>query len=590
MMPDPTNINTLWTSVIIEELTRLGVSQFMISPGSRSAPLTVAAARHKRTNCVVHYDERGAAFCALGYARATGRPAALICTSGTAIANYLPAVVEASVDCVPIIILTADRPPELRGRGANQTITQPGIYGNYVRWGHDLECPTSRTALTEVLRIVDDAVRFACESPAGPVHLNCMFREPLAPIASTETLEEYASTLDTWARGEQPHALVTRAARGLSHEELAGARVLLESTQQGLIVAGALKSENDRRAVASLSERLGWPLLADFSSGLRGGEISTRIDFFDLALASKMFADKSVPNTVLQFGARLTSKRLLQFLELSAPENYIQILDHPFVHDPINRVTMRLQADIQTACLQLAEGPAQPRESKWLARWKGASQAVDALLEATFAQSPMLTESLLASLLASELDVNDIVWVASSMPIRSMDVFASPRAPWYTVGANRGASGIDGTIASAAGFALGFNRSVVLLVGDLAMLHDLNSLSLLRDPGVRVTVVIINNNGGGIFGHLPIADTPELFEKYFVTPHGYRFAEVARMFQLQYEHVENRENFVEALHRAKAAPGSNIIEVMIDRDQSWDMHRNLVQAAANKVDQRFSHE
>lgn len=584
MTPDLSNINTLWTSVLVEELVRLGVTQFVISPGSRSAPLTVAVSRNKRARSMIHFDERGAAFFALGHARATGKPAALICTSGTAVANYLPAVVEASVDCLPMILLTADRPPELRNKGANQTITQPGIFGSYVRWAHDLVCPTTETSLTILLKTVDEMVAAALTSPAGPVHLNCMFREPLAPSKAGMSLVEYASTISGWSTSGSPIASVSEVDSQLSNDELSVVRQILQNTARGFLVVGALRNDTERKAVVSLAGKLGWPLIADITSGLRGGEIDQRIDFFDLMLSSDEFATANPVETVIQFGSRLTSKRLLKYLESSAPKNYIQILDHSFVHDPIDRVTTRLQVDIAHACEQL-EGVLQDSdEGEWYRVWKSASKVVDSFLEQNFAASTELTEPLLAHLLTSEVEMNDTLWLASSMPIRDLDMFACPRANWYTVGANRGASGIDGTIASAAGYSAGIGRRVTVLIGDLAMLHDLNSLALLRETKVELTIIVINNNGGGIFGHLPISEAGDVFEKCFVTPHGYRFEDAAKMFHLRYEHVETTSQFLESLSRTRTQIGSCVIEVAIDRVRNQSVHQQLLSGAAAKLD------
>lgn len=584
MTPDLANINTLWTSVLVEELVRLGVTQFVISPGSRSAPLTVAVARNKRARSVIHFDERGAAFFALGYARATGKPAALICTSGTAVANYLPAVVEASVDCVPMILLTADRPPELRNKGANQTITQPGIYGSYVRWDHDLECPTTETSLRVLLKTVDEMVAAALSSSSGPVHLNCMFREPLAPTTSSKDLEEYASEIAEWTVDEKPFTSAGQTQPPITENELSGIKHVLESTTRGLFVIGALKRDSERKAISSLANHLGWPMIADIGSGLRGGEIRTRIDFFDLSLASENFASSYRPDTVIQFGSRLTSKRLLSYLESSAPRDYIQVLDHPFLHDPIDRVTQRVQSDLADVCTQIESMVNICPSTDWFNRWAAASAKVDSFLEQNFAASTELTEPLLAHLLTSEAEMNDTFWLASSMPIRDLDMFACPRAHWYTVGANRGASGIDGTIASAAGYSAGIGRRVTVLIGDLAMLHDLNSLALVKNSNVELTIILVNNNGGGIFGHLPISEFGDVFEKYFVTPHGYRFEDAARMFGMRYAHAGSSSQFLEALARSKHQSGSCMIEVTMDRERSQRFHQLLVSGAAEKLE------
>ena len=584
MTLNTTNINSLWASLLIEELNRHGVTQFVISPGSRSTPLVVAVAEHPDAQTVIHYDERGAAFFALGYARATQRPAALICTSGTAVANYLPAVVEASVDCVPMILLTADRPPELRDTGANQTITQPGIFATYPRWQYDIPCPSADQPADFLLKIVDQAVGHAIGAPAGPVHLNCMYREPLAPVKTSEDLSGYFAGIESWSESRTPYVARVQMSSGIPEKDFGRVKDVVSSARRGLLIAGGLKSESERRAVAALAQQLNWPLIADIGSGLRGGEIRSRIDYYDLILSSSRFIDEHRPDSVLQIGSRLASKRLLAFLEKTAPNRYVQVLDHPFRHDPIQRVTDRMQDDIELGCGQLLKAIPAQQTTEWFNDWKKASQTVDAYLERSFASATCMTEPLVAYLLSGELAEGSALWAASSMPIRDLDQFYDPRGRWIPVGCNRGASGIDGTVASAAGYSLGTQKHVTLLIGDLAMLHDLNSLALLKDDRIRMTVVVLNNNGGGIFGHLPIAGFDQMFEKYFVTPHGLNFAHAAKMFSLAYRHPTNAGQFVDQYRAVIRQPHSTLIELTIDRSVNQQFHFRIVTDIAARLD------
>ena len=254
---------------MIEELVRNGVSSFCISPGSRSTPLAAAAARHPGARTVVHYDERGASFFALGQARGSGRPAVMICTSGTAVANCLPAVVEASMDMIPLIVLTADRPPELRDTGANQTIDQSQLFGNHVLWQADLPCPDDKLDPTYRLTTIDQAVYRAQNMPAGPVHLNCMFREPLEPLPSDDCRAVLSESIENWKAGSKPYTnyaspIVTPDTDTL--KEYAG---IINDASCGLLLVGSLHSEKDSQAVRLLSKHLGWPTLPDIRSGLR---------------------------------------------------------------------------------------------------------------------------------------------------------------------------------------------------------------------------------------------------------------------------------------------------------------------------------
>jgi 2-succinyl-5-enolpyruvyl-6-hydroxy-3-cyclohexene-1-carboxylate synthase len=290
-MIDTTNINTLWTSLLIEELTRLGVSHICLSPGSRSAPLTVAAARNKHVTTTVYFDERGAAFFALGHARATGLPTALICTSGTAVANYLPAVVEAYHDEIPLILLTADRPSELQGCGANQTIRQIGIFGSFVRREIDLPCPDDHPDLRALLLSVRDAVAVALSAPRGPVHINCPFREPLAPTPSGADFSSVLSRFDDWVNSPTPLTSAKPHSAATDTHSLETLCEQLRNRQRGIVVVGTLASDTQRDAVLRLVTSLGWPALPDVTSGLRTADDEPIISHYDLLLSS----DRSAP-------------------------------------------------------------------------------------------------------------------------------------------------------------------------------------------------------------------------------------------------------------------------------------------------------
>ncbi|MCM2272197.1 MAG: 2-succinyl-5-enolpyruvyl-6-hydroxy-3-cyclohexene-1-carboxylic-acid synthase [candidate division Zixibacteria bacterium] len=576
-------INSLWASLLIEELTRLGVSQFVISPGSRSTPLVLAVADNPNAQAITHYDERGAAFFALGYARATQRPAAVICTSGTAVANYYPAVIEASMDCVPMILLTADRPPELRDRGANQTITQPGIFARYPRWERDIPCPSSEHPPSFILDIADEAYQRSTGSPMGPVHLNCMFREPLAPVKNEENDSRDAASLTSWISGRVSPSKNTAAVSSLSEGELAAATNALGKVSRPMLVVGGLRNRIERNAVIELAEHLQWPMIADSGSGLRAGRINSRINYFDLILASERFTAIQKPDAVLQIGSRLTSKRLLAYLEHAEPSTYLQLLDHPFPHDPIKRVTMRLQTDLASGVRQITESLSSSRHFGWLEAWKAAAKTAEVNLEKILKSSDRLSEPLIASLVSDKIPSDSAIWAASSMPIRDLDMFYSPQGPPVSVGCNRGASGIDGTIASAAGYACGTRRPVTLLIGDLAMLHDLNSLAILKHSDIHLTIVVINNNGGGIFGHLPIAEFGSAFERYFVVPHGLGFARAAEMFGIPYTRAESASEFLPAYRSACHDTRVSIIELIVDREANQRFHASLVTSIAAEV-------
>ena len=576
MAPETARANCLWASLLVEELVRDGVDFFCGAPGSRSTPLVAALAANPKARTLVHFDERGTAFAALGYARATGRPAAWITTSGTAVANGLPAVVEAATDGVPMLLLTADRPPELRQTGANQTIDQPDIFGGYSRWRFDLPAPDLEIDPAMVLTTVDQAVYRARRSPKGPVHLNLMFREPLIPDPEDEG--ETIAGPDSWLASDEPYTGYAPPKLVVDEGEVGRVWESLRPVGRGLVVAGRLESREQGDAVARLAGALGWPLLPDISSQARlGGGSGNSVPYYDALLADDEFRREHAPEAVVHFGGRALSKRLEQFLGRSRPETYVVVRENPFRLDPGHQVTRSVETDIIGFCDALAgvaSGHTAGGYSPWLTSWRKASGRVDEYLEHASESTKELREPFVARLVSRNIPGGHGLVVASSMPIRDVDTFASPDGPAVHVAANRGASGIDGTVATAAGFARGFKGSVTLLIGDLALLHDLNSLAMLRD--LPVTVVVINNDGGGIFSFLPVAGHTEFFEPYFGTPQGVGFGPAAAMFGLDHEQPGTAPDFLDAYRAACSRDTSTIIEVQTDREENVALHRELL--------------
>ncbi|MCL4694573.1 MAG: 2-succinyl-5-enolpyruvyl-6-hydroxy-3-cyclohexene-1-carboxylic-acid synthase [Candidatus Hydrogenedentes bacterium] len=577
-------MNELWAKLIVEELVRCGVDRFVLSPGSRCTPLTLAVAEHPRAKSVVHFDERGAAFFALGQARALGRPVALICTSGTATANYLPAIVEAAQSMVPLIVLTADRPPELLDTGANQTIDQNHLYGRYARWHHAVPCPDRAIAPEVVLTSVDHAVYRALSTPQGPVHLNCAYREPLAPVESGEDFESYLSGIATWRSQGRPYTTCARTEHAITPEDARFLTELLRSAQRGVIVAGQMDAQVADE-VLTLGQALGWPILADVTSSLGIGTSGTTvIHHYDLMLHAPQIRESLVPDVVLHFGGAVTSKRLMQQLESRPPEHYICVANHPLRRDPIHRVTLRVQTDPGTFCVGLASACRNTGALEWtqmLLAWNdAASTAIDAHLNPALA----ISEPGLARQISRLVDEGNALFLGNSMPIRDMDVFGDPAGERVAVYANRGASGIDGNIATAAGIALARGCTVTAVIGDLAALHDLNSLALLGNREAKVILIIINNDGGGIFHFLPVAERTEQFEQYVGTPHGLAFASAAEQFGLKYARPSGMDSFTAAYEAARELPESSIIEVQTERESNRALHRELQEAVVAAIE------
>ncbi len=578
------NINHLWAGLLIEELVRGGVAFFVLASGSRSTPLATAVARHPTARHVVHVDERGAAFAALGYGRATGRPAGWITTSGTAVANGLPAVVEASESRVPLLLLTADRPPERRATGANQTVDQVKIFGGFVRWQFDLPAPSVEVPPQMVLTTAAQAVWRARRAPAGPVHLNCMFRKPLAPDPDGSDLTGYAAPLRAWAEAEAPYTTYAAAPAAPPEEVVDAVWNALRGAERGLVVAGRLDTRREAEAVRRLAEKLRWPLLPDVASQLRLGA-GAEAAYFDGVLTSAPFQAAHAPEAVLHLGGRSLSKRLREFIDAHPPAVYAVAVDAPDRLDPDHRVTHRAEAGVEAFCAALAErATASAKGKAWQERWHGASARAGAVLDAFDADAEALSEPLVARLVARHLPAGHGLFLASSMPVRDVNRFAAPdgAAP-VRVAANRGASGIDGTVASAAGFALGLKAPVTLVIGDLALLHDLNGLALLH--AAPVVAIVINNDGGGIFSFLPIAKHADVFEPFFATPHGRSFEHAAALFGLPYHRPDSKTAFVEAYRAACASGRSALIEVRTDRGENLHLHQRLEVRIAEAVAQ-----
>ncbi len=556
--------------LIIGELVRCGIDQFVIASGFRSAPLALAAASHPSAQVTVHFDERGSAFFALGYGRATRKPCAWITTSGTAVANGLPAVIESATDEVPLICLTADRPPELRDTGANQTIDQVHIFGRYPKWFADLPAPAAEQDAPFIRTTIDYAVHRAL---SGPVHLNCMFREPL--LENND--KDHSIPAIPWNTEGPPRTLYqTKTKSTVTLDD----RLLqkISGAQRGLIVSGRLQTLEEAEAISVLANHLGWPLMADICAPVSATENSA--NFFDLIVRSKPFIQRHQPDLVLHFGGPLVSKELQNFLANSSSKTYVAISPSDNRIDPCHTVTDRVQSTIPDFCDSLLNiPPGNSSDMAWLDVW----MCADAMARDTLSDmlQKHLSEPSLAWMLSDLLDSTNWVFGASSMPIRDLQAFFRRDKNAPRVFANRGASGIDGTLATVAGIAKAQPGYGTVLLGDLAMLHDMNSLNLLRERDV--IIVVVNNDGGGIFHMLPIALGHEEFEKVLGTPHGMDFRWVAAQFQIPYSSVDSCEKFREIWQSAASSSGPYLIEVQTDRTQNAELHNTLYRLVSEAV-------
>lgn len=557
-IPSLPNMNYAWSHLIVRELMRLGVTGFFVAPGSRSSPLAWTIAELAEHMMTVHFDERGLAFMALGYARATGKPAVIVTTSGTAVANLFPAVCEAAMDEVPLILLTADRPPELRDCGANQAMNQVQFFGSYARWFLDVPCPAKNISPQWLLATVDKA--FACAS-TGPVHLNQMFREPLAPDPAKDGSSAWLKKAGDWWQHDRPYKFRRAPANKRPNAEEIIAT--LQRAKRGVVVAGSAASPEETKAMLSATEKLGWPLLPDIRSGLRLRPAHPNI----IAMADQiLLRDEPAlkPDVVLHLGGRILSKRVMQWMRGG---HVVHVSGSSMRIDPDHRVRERGICDL--AMFASLINPSSHPASAWLARWTQRDAAVTNTWQGMVDAGVALTEPLVAAGVSRSLRKNDVLFLASSMPVRDMDMFGVGGHEQTVVVANRGVSGIDGTVSSAVGYAKGSGRPLKLIIGDLALLHDLNSLALVRSANVPVKIIVINNNGGGIFSFLPIAGVPRHFEACFGTPHWFTdFRNAAKQFELPYVRVDTTA----ALHKALAGRAV-LIEVKSNRRENHTAHR-----------------
>jgi 2-succinyl-5-enolpyruvyl-6-hydroxy-3-cyclohexene-1-carboxylate synthase len=569
---DPTNVNTALASAFVEELARGGLRQAVVSPGSRSTPLAVALWRQPEVEVTVIVDERSAAFFALGAAQASGAPAALLCTSGTAVANYHPAVVEADESALPLVVLSADRPPELRGIGAGQTIDQIKVFGASVRWF--CEVGTHAADDDGLLHYRSVACRALArargETRPGPVHLNLPWREPLAPVA----VEGAVSATDPLAlegRDGRPLTAVTRIDLEPSTfllEEMAGH---IGDAISGVIVAGRQLDPELREPLGHLARVSGFPILADPTSQLRCGphDRSLVVAAYDLLLRDERFARSVVPDFVLRFGAMPTSKPLRSWLAASGAS---EIVVDPFGgwNEPSNPAAAILRADPS----ELASGWAARLEKEergapegWIVAEAAAQAALDAELDGSAISEPALHRAL-----GRAHAEGDLVYTSSSMPIRDQEAFLAAGDTDVLFLSNRGANGIDGLVSSGIGAAQASGRPTTIVTGDLGFLHDLGGLAALRDVETPVRIVVIDNDGGGIFHFLPqesALDADE-FEALLGTPRGVDVAKAAALFDLPHSQLESLADLPEAL-----AAGTGLIRVKTDRKTNVEAHRAL---------------
>ncbi|MDP9134065.1 MAG: 2-succinyl-5-enolpyruvyl-6-hydroxy-3-cyclohexene-1-carboxylic-acid synthase [Actinomycetota bacterium] len=589
----PINRTFAPVQALVDELARCGMRHAVTSPGSRNAPIALTLAADERIDAVSAIDERAAGFMALGMAKASGLPVAVTCTSGTAAANLLPAVVEAWQAHVPLIVLTADRPPELRDVGAGQAIDQVKLFGSAAKWFVEVgNGDPGREWATHVRALACRAWWTASGGRAGPVHLNMALREPLAPVAEELEAEEWQGRENgrPWVElrehssapdGGDVQVLAERAAATPRGAIVCGGGA--EAVDGGIATGGGAHSTGEpsgalAAAVTRLARESGWPILAEPTSGLRCGEHdrSHVVAHYDVLLRDEAFAERQRPELVLRIGDMPTSKPLRAWLSGTAQV----VIDPDAVwNEPTRTAETLLHADPARTCDALAaaiEARGTSADSGWVGRWR----AADEVVSRAFAEAPERFEAKAYAGIEGALPDDALVWVSSSMPIRYVEsYFPSSRKPLRFL-SNRGANGIDGVVASAAGAARASGRPTFVLIGEIALLHDVGGVLAARRAGIELTIVCVNNGGGGIFDFLPVAEHSDAvaYERHIATPAHVDLAALAALAGMAHQLVTTPAELASAI-----AAGRRLIEVRADRAESVEWSRALTAKVAGRL-------
>jgi 2-succinyl-5-enolpyruvyl-6-hydroxy-3-cyclohexene-1-carboxylate synthase len=571
------NPSTAFGLAFCDELARCGLREVVLAPGSRSTPLAMAffdLERKGRIRLHVRIDERSASFTALGLAKASRRPAAVLCTSGTAAANFHPAVIEADESGVPLLVLTADRPGELRGTGANQAIDQIKLYGGAVRWFCEAGVPERRAGAVAYWRsLACQAWGHAAGSAGGwpgPVHLNLAFRDPLTPgLPGAGGDDDWPESLDGRPGGRPWTRFEPRST--------APAQLELSWTERGVVVCG--DGDYDAAALTELAGQAGWPVLAEPSSGARHGP--NALPAYQYLLATPEFAAAHRPDVLVSAG-RPGLSRSQSALLAGAARRHVVIEQGPGRWADPQRAATDVAAGIRLSGIGPGAGGlggAPAATTPWLREWRRADDAARRAVDAILDSDDRLTEPRLARDLVLGLPEDALVWAASSMPVRDIDFHAAPRAD-VRILAGRGSSGIDGTVSAAMGAALAHGGPAFALIGDLALLHDAPGLALgPAEPRPDLCLIVVNNDGGGIFSTLEQAAFAGSFERLFGTPHGASLEHLAAAFGLPYERLDQPED----LGKATSGAGLRIFEARTDREEGARLRRRLHAAAASAV-------
>jgi 2-succinyl-5-enolpyruvyl-6-hydroxy-3-cyclohexene-1-carboxylate synthase len=540
----------------------------------------MSLAQEPRIKTWVLLDERSAAYFAAGISRAINEPVAVISTSGTAAANFFPALIEARYSHIPLLIVTADRPSELWEWGANQTIDQSRMYGNHAKWSVTMASPEVTTDLLRYVRELSCRIfATAKQSPSGPVHVNFPFGEPLVPKNVPADIPElFRRNQEAWESRNQasPYTRVQSGIRSVNLGMLKQLAGELQAVREGIIICGPQYDPTFPTAVVELAKRLGYPILADPLSQVRCGshDRTLIVDTYDAFLRSKKTTAELVPKLLVRFGATPTSKTLQNYITHYDEARQILIHDADW-QDPMHTATDLIQTDASLFAGELSTAINSSPQTEWSQAWLQVSRATHEIIHSRLSEIKEMFEGRIFAELAAILPTEATLFAGNSMPVRDLDAFFPGISKRIRFLANRGVSGVDGVVSTALGVSSVSREPTILVVGDVSFYHDMNGLLAAKRYRPNTTIIVLNNNGGGIFSFLPQHDYPESFEEYFATPHGLTFQSAASLYGLNYSKATSWDEFRGTLTSESVSSRPAIIEVETEREANLRLHQRI---------------
>jgi 2-succinyl-5-enolpyruvyl-6-hydroxy-3-cyclohexene-1-carboxylate synthase len=587
------NRNILWAKIFVDQLAAIGIRHACISPGSRSTPLTYVLSKNRKIKSFINIDERSSAFFALGLARATCTPVIIVTTSGTAVAELYPAIIEAYQQRTPLIICTADRPPELVGTGANQTINQHNIFRNHIRWFRDLGLPSiSETGFHHLQKIAIEAYRISLFEDKGPVHLNFPFRKPVEPSAFTDEVNSSVVKIGSLKYSKHKSSVINNSYR--TDKIIRRLTEEIISSSRGIILTGPMDNEPEViKAIKKLSTLIKYPVFADGLSQLRfnfGKKDKIIISNFNSILKSENFTRDHDPEIILQFGRTPTSSVIENFLAESNTNRYL-INHYGDKFDPARNVKAILSIESAAFCHQIISSiKAQKfsrKNSEWMRIFNKAEAISEEIKSRIIGNEKFPNEPAIITEILKLVPAGSNIFIGNSLPVRDLDNFVSTTAKRLTIHFNRGASGIDGVTSTALGIS-STKKPAVLITGDLSFLHDLNALAAAVKYSIPLTIFVINNNGGGIFESLPVADNSKKFNEYFITPHNLNFSDITEAFGIDYQLINRRSDLQRFLKNIPGRKTPIVFEVRTNAVKSAEIRNKYFNEVRKILNREYS--